>query len=282
MESFQSWWQTIPYRIDPTIFSLGSFQVKYYGLMYIFAFSAVYLILNRRIKKEKLGYTKEVIENYLFMVIIFVLVGGRLGYVVFYNLKYFIHNPLEIFLPFSFEGGFRFTGIAGMSYHGATLSAFLGTYLFTKKNKFNFFEFSDFVIPAVPLGYTFGRLGNFINGELYGRVTEKWYGMYFPMAGDDTLRHPSQLYEAFFEGIFLFLILWYVRKNEFLKGKLLALYLILYGLIRFLIEFVREPDEQLGFIISSLSMGQVLCFIMILSGIAMIMIKNLDKAKSKS
>ncbi|MBN2788809.1 MAG: prolipoprotein diacylglyceryl transferase [Candidatus Delongbacteria bacterium] len=279
MESFQSWWQTIPYRIDPTIFSVGSFQIKYYGLMYILAFSSVYLILGHRIKKEKLSYTKDIVENYIFIIIIFVLIGGRLGYVLFYNLNYFIQNPLEIFLPFRFKGGFKFTGIAGMSYHGATISAFIGTYYFTKKNKLNFFEFSDFVIPAVPLGYTFGRLGNFINGELYGRITDSWIGMYFPMAGDDTLRHPSQLYEAFFEGIFLFFVLWFLRKKEIVKGKLLALYLIFYGLIRFLIEFVREPDEQLGFVLFSFSMGQILCFIMVISGIVQIMINNLDKRK---
>ncbi|NOR44867.1 MAG: prolipoprotein diacylglyceryl transferase, partial [Candidatus Delongbacteria bacterium] len=141
---------------------------------------------------------------------------------------------------------------------------------------------SDFIIPAVPLGYTFGRLGNFINGELYGRVTESSWGMYFPMAGDDTLRHPSQLYEAFFEGIILFIILWSIRRTEFAKGKLLAFYIIFYGIIRFFIEFVREPDEQLGFILFNLSMGQVLCFIMVLSGIVMIMINNLDKHKLKA
>jgi len=275
MESFQSWWQTIPYRIDPTIFSIGSFQLKYYGLMYIFAFSTVYLILRHRIKKEKLEYTNEHIENYLFMVIIFVLIGGRLGYVFFYNLSYFLHHPLEIILPFRFEGGFKFTGIAGMSYHGATISAFIGTsYVFCRKNKMNFFNFSDFVIPVVPLGYTFGRLGNFINGELYGRVTEKWWGMFFPMAGDDTLRHPSQLYEAIFEGLVLFGILWLIRKSKIVQGKLLALYLIFYGTIRFFIEFVREPDEQLGFVISMFSMGQVLCFIMIIFGIIMIIMRK--------
>lgn len=282
MESFQSWWQTLPYYIDPTIFSLGSFQLKYYGLMYILAFSTVYIIARNRVKREKFEYTNDLIENYFFTIIIFVLIGGRLGYVLFYNLNYFLHNPLEIILPFKFAGGFKFTGIAGMSYHGATISAFLGTYLFCKKNKLNFFKFSDFIIPAVPLGYTFGRLGNFINGELYGRVTESWFGMYFPMAGDDTLRHPSQLYEAFFEGIILFIILWSIRKSEFAKGKLLALYIIFYGIIRFFIEFVREPDEQLGFILFNLSMGQVLCFIMVLSGIVMIMINNLDKHELKA
>ena len=242
--------------------------------MYILAFSTVYILVRNRIKREKIEYNNDLIENYFFTIIIFVLIGGRLGYVLFYNLNYFIYNPLEIVLPFKFDDGFKFTGIAGMSYHGATISAFLGTFLFCRKNKLNFFEFSDFIIPAVPLGYTFGRLGNFINGELYGRVTESWWGMYFPMAGDDTLRHPSQLYEAFFEGIILFIILWSLRKSEIAKGKLLAFYIIFYGMIRFFIEFVREPDEQLGFIISGLSMGQVLCFIMVLSGIVMIMINK--------
>lgn len=267
MESFSSWWQTIPYKIDPTIIHVGSFQVKYYGLMYIVAFSLTYFLLSRRIKNKEFELKNDVLENYFFQVIIFVLIGGRIGYVLFYNLKYFISNPLEIILPFRFENGFEFTGIAGMSYHGAVIAAFIGTYYFTRKNKLEFLKFTDFVVPAVPLGYTFGRIGNFINGELYGRVTDSAVGMYFPLAGDELLRHPSQLYEAVFEGIFIFAVLWSIRNKKFSSGFFLSAYFILYGLVRFIIEYFREPDGQLGFVLFNFSMGQVLCFAMIISGV---------------
>jgi len=267
MGSFSSWWQTIPYKIDPTIINVGSFQVKYYGLMYIVAFSLTYFLLNKRIKNKEFELKTDVLENYFFQVIIFVLIGGRLGYVLFYNLKYFISNPLEIILPFRFENGFEFTGIAGMSYHGAVIAAFAGTYWFTRKNKLEFLKFTDFVVPAVPLGYTFGRIGNFINGELYGRVTDSAVGMYFPLAGDQMLRHPSQLYEAVFEGLFIFAILWIFRNKKFRSGFFLSAYFILYGTVRFIIEYFREPDEQLGFVLFNFSMGQILCLLMIIFGV---------------
>lgn len=277
MNSFLTWWQSLPERIDPVIFSAGTFQIKYYGVMYIVAFSLTYVLLSFRIKKHEFEIEKENLENFFFTVIIWVLIGGRLGYVLFYNFMYFVKSPLEIFLPFSFHGGFRFTGIAGMSYHGAVIAAFIGTWLFCRKNKIDLWGFTDFVMPAVPLGYTFGRLGNFINGELYGRETMSWIGMHFPLAGSGSLRHPSQLYEAFFEGIFIFIILWILRNKNFVKGFFFSAYLILYGLVRFMIEYFREPDEQLGFVLLNLSMGQVLCVIMILSGL-FIMILNKKKA----
>lgn len=272
MESFLAWWQTLPYRIDPTILKVGSFQVKYYGLMYIVAFSLTYFLLTKRIKNKEYELKNEVLENYFFQIIIFVLLGGRIGYVLFYNLQYFIKNPLEIFLPFKFNNGFEFTGIAGMSYHGAVIAAFIGSYLFAKKNKLAPFAFIDFIVPAVPLGYTFGRIGNFINGELYGRVTDAKIGMYFPLAGDEVLRHPSQLYEAAFEGLFIFAVLWSIRKIKFRSGFFLASYLILYGMVRFIIEYFREPDDQLGFVLMNLSMGQVLCAVMIVSGIIILLL----------
>ena len=274
MNSFLTWWQTLPERIDPVIFSIGTFQVKYYGVMYIVAFSITYFLLNYRIKKNEFEIEKEKLENFFFAVIIWVLIGGRLGYVLFYNFMYFLKNPLEIFLPFSFNGGFRFTGIAGMSYHGAVIAAFIGTWLFCKKNKIDLWRFTDFVMPAVPLGYTFGRLGNFINGELYGRETASWIGMSFPLAGGGALRHPSQLYEAFFEGIVIFIILWNLRNKKFLKGFFFSAYLILYGLVRFMIEYFREPDDHLRFVLLNLSMGQVLCMVMILSGVLIIILNS--------
>ncbi|HAQ62224.1 TPA: prolipoprotein diacylglyceryl transferase [Candidatus Delongbacteria bacterium] len=272
MDSFVKWWQTLPYAIDPTIIHVGSFQVKYYGLMYIVAFSLTFYLLNRRLKNKEFELSREVLENYFFQVILFILIGGRLGYVLFYNLKYFISNPLEIFLPFRYDNGFEFTGIAGMSYHGAVISAFAGTYWFTKKNKLEFLKFIDFIAIAAPLGYTFGRIGNFINGELYGRVTDSSIGMYFPLAGDEMLRHPSQLYEALFEGIFIFIILWSLRNRKFRSGFFVSAYLVLYGTVRFIIEYFREPDDHLGFVLLNFSMGQVLCFIMIISGIVVYII----------
>jgi phosphatidylglycerol:prolipoprotein diacylglycerol transferase len=192
--------------------------------------------------------------------------GARLGYVFFYNFPYYISHPLEIFLPFDTNNGWRFTGITGMSFHGGFIGTFIAHVLFIRKNDLNFWDTSDILMPCVPLGYTFGRLGNFINGELYGRSTDVVFGMYFPNAGNG-LRHPSQLYEAVFEGIFLFLVMWFIfRKRIKTKGAMIGIYMIGYGLVRFLIEFVRQPDEHLGFIIFSFSMGQILCAAMILIG----------------
>lgn len=281
MKAFTDWWQTLPYRIDPTLIQLGTFQIKYYGLMYIVAFSLTFYLLNYRIRKNEFDIKKDVLENYFFSVILFVLIGGRIGYVLFYNFSYFLSNPLEVFLPFKFKDGFEFTGIAGMSYHGAVISAFAGTYYFAKKNKLDFLKFIDFIVTAAPLGYTFGRIGNFLNGELYGRVTDVPWGMYFPMAGDEMLRHPSQLYEALFEGIFIFSVLWILRNRKLVQGFFISAYLILYGVVRFFIEFVREPDEQLGFVLAGMTMGQVLCMIMIFSGVTIMVIsRQLQKKKA--
>ena len=198
--------------------------------------------------------------------------GGRLGYVLFYNLAYYLHHPLEIILPFSFSGGVRFTGIAGMSFHGGALGVLLAAYIFARKSRTPYLGITDLYAPAIPLGYTFGRVGNFINGDLYGRVTEKPWGMLFPLAPDDRLRHPSQLYEAFFEGIFLFVLLWSLRKRLTGRGTLTGLYLMGYGAVRFVIEFVRQPDSHIGFVAWRLSMGQVLCTIMMLVGLLVMVV----------
>jgi phosphatidylglycerol---prolipoprotein diacylglyceryl transferase len=281
MDTFSSWWQMLPYRIDPALVTIGTFQIKYYGLMYIAAFSLSYYLMGKRIKNNEFALKKEQLENYIFQIIIFILIGGRLGYVLFYNFSYFLSNPLEIFLPFRFKDGFEFTGIAGMSYHGAVISGLAGTYYFAKKNGLKFLAMSDFVVSAAPLGYTFGRIGNFLNGELYGRTTESAVGMYFPLAGDKMLRHPSQLYEAFFEGIFIFAILWSIRNLKYRSGVFVSLYLILYGIVRFFIEFYREPDDHLGLVFLGMSMGQVLCAAMILSGVFLISFVYIKKAADR-
>lgn len=275
--TFIYFWQHLPEKIDPSIIQIGQFQVRYYGLMYIVAFSIVYLLSLYRLKNEDHPFSKTVVENYFVWAIIGLMIGARLGYVIFYNFSYYVSHPLEIIMPFSFTGGFHFTGLAGMSYHGGLIGILSASGLFCKKNKMNFLRFVDFLIPSIPLGYTFGRLGNFINGELYGRVTAVPWGMYFPLDMTHRLRHPSQLYEAFFEGIFLFFILWKIRKKKMFNGFFLSLYVIGYGTVRFCIEFVREPDSHIGFFFGPLTLGQILCLCMITAGIGLFCIGKWKK-----
>jgi len=265
---FFKWWQHIPEHICPYILKVGSFEIRYYGLMYIAAFFTIYSLVMYRLKAEKFDYSKELIQDYFFWSILGVLIGGRLGYVLFYDPKYFIRHPWHIILPFDFSGGLHYTGIYGMSYHGGLLGVIVATAIFCYRKRIKLLRFLDFFVPAVPLGYTFGRIGNFINGELYGRITALKWGMYFPLDPAGALRHPSQLYEAFFEGVVLFTILWCIRRKQRFDGFLSMLYLIGYGSFRFLIEFVREPDPQLGFVVGFLTMGQILCGIMVIAGIS--------------
>ena len=275
-------WTHLPEHINPNILKIGSFQLRYYGMMYLCAFVTVYALTIYRLKHESFPYTADHIQSFLVWAVLGVLVGGRLGYVVFYGWGYYSTHLLEIILPFDFSRGIRFTGISGMSYHGGFIGVALGTLIFCRRNRINFWRFVDLICPAIPLGYTFGRIGNFLNGELYGRVTTVPWGMYFPMDATHRLRHPSQLYEAFFEGIFLFIILWSVRKRRRFDGFLFTLYLIGYGTVRFLIEFVRQPDPQLGFVLGPLSMGQVLCLLMILTGVFVMIFKGGGKTEKNS
>ena len=270
MAEFRDWWQHIPQTIDPVIISIGSFRLQYYGLMYIVAFAITFILVLYRIRREKrFDYTTDQIKDVTTYMILGLVIGARLGYVLFYNLSYYLDHPLEIVLPFSFENGVAFTGISGMSYHGGLIGAIVAAWLYVRKAGLDWWSGVDLYLPAIPLGYTFGRLGNFINGELFGRVTTASIGMYFPMAKTGELRHPSQLYEAFFEGIFLFAILWSIRRVNLPKGAMLALYLIGYGTVRFFIEYFRQPDAQLGFVLLSFSMGQILCASMVAAGIVL-------------
>lgn len=265
-----TWWQHLPEQMNPTIFSIGSFQLRWYGMMYIVAFSVVYFLVMYRYRVEGIRIKKEAAQNWFGFAVLGVLLGGRIGYVLFYDPGMIIENPLGIIVPFDFSNGIKFVGLAGMSFHGGVIGVFLLTLLYCKQQNINFWELADLMIPAIPPGYTFGRLGNFINGELYGRVTESPLGMYFPTDYTGQLRHPSQLYEAFFEGIFLFIVLWSLRRNEKLSRFFLSIYLIGYGLVRFFIEFVREPDAHLGTVLGPFSMGQILCFAMIIAGLVLI------------
>ncbi len=268
MDNFANWWQTLPQRMDPVLIAIGPFRLHYYGLMYLVAFALTYWLVFRRIQREKrFSITVEQAKDLLVAMIVGLLVGARLGYVLFYSLSYYLDHPLEIFLPFRIENGVTFTGYSGMSYHGGLIGVVAAVALYAKKKKISFLETADLFVPAIPLGYTFGRLGNFINGELYGRATTHPIGMYFPMAPDSGLRHPSQLYEALFEGIFLFVVLWSFRKRKAPPGAMLAFYLAGYGTVRFFVEYFREPDAHLGYVWAAFSMGQVLCLGMIAAAV---------------
>lgn len=244
--------------------------IRFYSLSYIIAFLLTFYLVNKRIKEEPYykSISKKILEDYFFYAVLSVVIGGRLGYVLFYGFEEFLAAPHRIFWPF--HNG-QFVGISGMSYHGGLIGVMVGFYLYCRKHKFHVLPFMELFVPAIPLGYTFGRLGNFMNGELYGHKTESAIGMYFinPATGQpfDYLRHPSQLYEAFGEGILLFVILWFLRKKIKSAGVMTGLYLIGYGVVRFIIEFYRMPDAHLGHVLWNFSMGQVLCFFMVLVGL---------------
>jgi phosphatidylglycerol:prolipoprotein diacylglycerol transferase len=278
MSAFWQWWQHIPSGIDPYIFQYRSFHPGWYGAMYLVAFLVVYFLLKHRIRSEGFAYTKEQVQDFMVWAAVGLLAGARLGYVLFYNFSYYAAHPLEIIMPFTFEGGFRFTGIAGMSYHGGLVGVATASAIYFKRHKINFWRFSEFLSPAAPAGYTFGRIGNFINGELYGRPTDVPWGMYFPSDQTGLLRHPSQLYEASLEGVFLFIVLWTLRRKSPFDGFLLGMYLIGYGSVRFFIEFFRQPDPQLGTVLGPFSMGQILCVLLISAGAVILAVRRGKRA----
>jgi phosphatidylglycerol:prolipoprotein diacylglycerol transferase len=270
MNDFWQWWQHIPEGLDPVIFQIGGFKLQYYGLMYVVAFAITYLMVIYRLKhNENDEISIDHAQALITYMMLGVIIGGRLGYVLFYHFSYYIRHPLEIVLPFEFSNGFRFTGITGMSFHGGLICVILFSWIYCRRARLSFLSVGDLFIPGIPLGYTFGRIGNFINGELFGRITAAPIGMYFPLAPERQLRHPSQLYEAFFEGIFLFIIMWTLRNRVSTRGAMLAIFLIGYGTVRFFIEYFRQPDAHLGFVWLSFSMGQILCLLMIASGISL-------------
>ena len=266
---FILWWQTLPSKMDPILLSIGSFSIYWYSTMYLVAFGIVYLLCKSKISnKEYTKLTLPEFEDLLSWCFIALIIGARLGYVLFYNFEYYIDNPLEILLPFSIKNGvWKFTGIAGMSYHGGVIGVLIAIWMYARKKDLHLYTVADFLTPAIPLGYFFGRIGNFINGELYGRVTEASIGMYFPNAGDYQLRHPSQLYEAFFEGIVLYFLIKSLKTRFTFLGFNSGLYVFGYAFFRFFIEYVREPDKHLQFILLNLTMGQLLCIAMMIGGI---------------
>jgi len=249
-------------QIDPTIFSIGPLHVRWYGLMYVLGFIASYFLVKKQIREQNYTRLADHFENLNLILILCVVLGGRLGYVLFYNLPYFLEHPLEI--PATWNGG--------MSFHGACIALFIGSLLYCKRQSLPYWPTADIYTVTFPLGIMFGRIGNFINGELFGRVTDAPLGMVFP-GGGPLPRHPSQLYEATLEGAVLFLILWSIRKKPWEQkrywphGSMFSLFLICYGVFRITVENFREPDPQLGFLVGSLTMGQLLSSIMVLTGV---------------
>ena len=253
-------------NFDPVAFQIFSFEIRWYSLAYIIGILLGW-VLSKKIFIKNFEINKK-FDDYISYLIIGIILGGRLGYIVFYNFNYYLNNILDIFKIW--EGG--------MSFHGGLIGVICASIVFAKKNKQDYFLYTDVVALAAPIGIFFGRLANFVNSELYGSPTEVPWAVTFVQV-DNLSRHPSQLYEAVLEGIILFLILIYFRKKNYLEkpGLISALFLILYSIFRFIVEFFRVPDEQLGYLILSLSMGQIISLIFIIFGIILFYVKNENK-----
>jgi phosphatidylglycerol:prolipoprotein diacylglycerol transferase len=251
--------------ISPTIVKFGAIEIRWYGFMYVLGFIIAYFIIKSEVARKKLNYTVDDISDFIFYLVVGVLLGGRLGYVLFYNFNYYFSNPIEIIM----------INKGGMSFHGGLIGTIIATYVFSKRRKFSFFQLADMGVLAGSLGLGFGRIGNFINAELYGRVTSPDFplAMIFPNAGPEP-RHPSQLYESFFEGFLMFGILYFLSRKNLKDGTLFGTFIMLYGLFRFFIEYARQPDAHLNFVFMNFSMGQVLCFPMIFIGLVLIILVN--------
>lgn len=245
-------------QIDPVALHLGPIQIHWYGIMYLVGFTLAWFLALYRIERCKLDWNRDQVADLIFYAAIGTILGGRIGYMFFYGFQDWLDHPLQVLKIW--EGG--------MSFHGGLIGVIIALYLFCRRYHKSFLEVTDFTAPLVPLGLAAGRLGNFINGELWGKPTDIAWGMIFPQI-DNLPRHPSQLYELGLEGITLFLILFFYAQKQRLKGSNTALFLIFYGLFRFLIEFYREPDVQLGYLWDTFTMGQLLSLPMILIGITL-------------
>ncbi len=247
-------------NINPIAFSLGPIKVHWYGLMYLLGFAGAWGLGTLRARRPNSGWTAEQVSDLIFYAAIGVIVGGRLGYMLFYDLPNFLHNPLTFFEVWD----------GGMSFHGGLLGVIVSIFFYGRKTKKTFLEIGDFVAPLVPIGLAAGRIGNFINGELWGRVTTVPWGMVYPKAGP-LPRHPSELYEFLLEGVLLFIILWFYSAKPRARGTVSAFFLIFYGLFRFIVEFFRQPDPQKGFVaLGWMTMGQLLSLPMILIGLILL------------
>ena len=309
-----------PSWISPYV--IKGLPIRWYAVMYVFAFVTAYILFMGLLKeKENRDIKKESAEDLFIYCVIGLLIGARLGSCLFYDdALYYLSHPWLVFWPF--RNG-EFVGLPGMSYHGGVIGAIVAGLIYTKVKKISFLRFADLITSAIPFAYTWGRLGNFINGELYGRVTTSRMGMVFPTAerfstthqwvrsvadtvgivyspGDyvNLPRWPSQLFEAFFEGIVLGIIIWFVvrkikKKRNMADGTILASYLMGYGLIRFILEYFRQPDSDIGYVIGhssniylfesvlNISKGQVFCLLMVIGGLALLLCVNLIAKRNR-
>ena len=240
---------------NPEIVRIGPFAIRWYGIMYLAGFAASYGLVRYQIRKKGVNLSREFVESLYTYLVLGLLIGARAGYVIFYDLGTYIRQPFEILAVWH----------GGMSFHGGLIGSIVAGTIFCRKTGVDTWAVADLVAVTAPIGLGCGRIGNFINGELYGRVSDVPWAMVFPTGGPAP-RHPSQLYEFSLEGVLLFIILWSLKDRGFKPGVLTALFIILYGVFRFFIEFFREPDSQLGFIVGHFSMGQILSGVMILAG----------------
>lgn len=246
-------------NIDPVAFEIGPVAVRWYALAYIAGVLLGWRYAAHLARLDPRWPDAKLFEDFMTWIVFGIVLGGRIGYVLFYNLDYFIKHPAEIFMIWH----------GGMSFHGGFLGVLAAAWFFTRKHNIKFLTFTDVICCVVPIGLFFGRVANFINGELFGRVSDAPWAMVFPRGGDAP-RHPSQLYHAALEGLALLLILSLLARNEKLRGRtgfLSGMFLILYGLFRGFVEFFREPDAQIGFLMGGVTMGQILCVPMLGFGI---------------
>jgi phosphatidylglycerol:prolipoprotein diacylglycerol transferase len=261
-------------HINPEIVRIGPVAIRWYGFMYAAGFAASYVLVRHQLKKMKQGSLsggkakgrkdsgKEIPGIFLDAIYTYLVVGlilgARLGYILFYDLSSYIKNPFEIIAVWH----------GGMSFHGGMIGSLLAGYLCCRKYRVDFWKAADLIIVTAPIGLGLGRLGNFINGELFGRVTNVPWSMVFPEGGP-LPRHPSQLYEFLLEGVLLFIILWLLKNRKHMPGTMTAAFLMFYGLFRFIVEFFRQPDVQLGFVMGPFTMGQILSILTMLGGIVL-------------
>ena len=246
-------------NIDPVALALGPIKIHWYGLMYVLGFLALWFFASRRAQRPNSGWTKQQVSDFVFYGALGVILGGRIGYMLFYNLPHYVSHPLDVFKVWQ----------GGMSFHGGLIGVLLAMYYFARKTGKTFFTVADFFAPWVPIGFGLVRIANFINQELWGRITDAPWGMVFRDAGP-LPRHPSQIYQAAVEGLALFVILWLFTRKPRPTASVSGLFLLSYGVFRVATEFVREPDPQLGYLAFGwLTMGQVLSVPMILFGVGL-------------
>jgi phosphatidylglycerol:prolipoprotein diacylglycerol transferase len=250
-------------NFDPVAFQIFSLEIRWYSLAYIAGISLGWVYCKKQIIKDPVIF--DIFDDYITYLIVGIILGGRVGYALFYNLGYYLENPIEILMVWN----------GGMSFHGGLIGVIIVSKLFSNKHKINQFIFLDLVALSAPIGILFGRIANFINSELYGRATDVPWSVKFVLI-DNIKRHPSQLYEAFFEGIILFFILSYFFKKNYLNkpGQISGLFLFFYSLFRFFVEFFRSPDPHVGYLILNLTLGQLISFVFLLTGIFLFFIKK--------